>query len=113
VDWTVPGYGAIRHVQDPVIHTFTTAGTYLVTMQAANMWGFEHASMGVTVVGDVDGQLHCRQHHPQLGTTVHFTDSSTPAARLVWTFGRAGHGTGQTPEPRLQHRRHLHGLAHW
>jgi PKD repeat protein len=97
--WTFPDTGTVLHVQDPLIHHFTTPGTYLVSMQASNMFGSSTASMGVTVVATSTVNFSADNTTPTVGTTVHFTDASTTGGTAWnWTFGTGqGTGTGQTP----------------
>ena len=97
--WTFPDDGTILHLQDPLIHHFTTPGTYVVTMAATNMWGTSTASMGVTVVATSTVNFHADNTTPAAGATVHFTDDSTTGGTAwAWTFGAGqGTGTGQTP----------------
>jgi PKD repeat protein len=97
--WTFPDTGTTTTVQDPLIHTFSSPGTYVVTMQATNMWGSSTASMGVTVVATSTVNFHADNPTPAAGTTVNFTDDSTPGGTAwLWDFGTGqGTGTGQTP----------------
>jgi PKD repeat protein len=83
-----------------LFHTFTTPGTYIVTMMAVNQYGSSTASMGVTVVAtsDVDFTAdHSGSIAP--GTLVTFTDKSTPGGTAwAWNFG-TGEGTSTTQNP--------------
>jgi PKD repeat protein len=97
--WTFPDDGTTLSVQDPLIHTFNSPGTYLVTMKATNMWGSSTATMGVTVVDTsvVDFQADKTSITP--GTLVTFSDKSTSGATAwSWNFG-TGEGTSTLQNP--------------
>ena len=92
--------GTTSTLQDPLNHTFTTAGTYTVTMKAMNLYGSSTASMTVTVVAGLDGQLHGEpdQHHAGHERS-QFTDTSTAGGTAwAWTFG-TGEGTSSLQNP--------------
>jgi PKD repeat protein len=97
--WTFPDTGTTTTVQDPLIHTFSSPGTYVVTMQATNMWGSSTASMGVTVVATSTVNFHADATTVTAGTTVRFTDDSTTGGTAwLWNFG-TGQGTSTTQNP--------------
>src|SRR5262245_2210616 len=97
--WTFPDDGSTTTVQDPLFHTFTAPGTYIVTMQAINQYGSSTASMGVTVVATSTVNFTADAQNISAGTTVKFTDtSSTGGTAWAWTFG-TGEGTSTTQNP--------------
>jgi len=97
--WTFPDTGTTMTVQDPLFHTFTTAGTYLVTMQATNLYGSSTATMGVTVVATSTVDFTGDATNIAAGTKVNFTDTSTTGGTAwAWNFG-TGEGTSTTQNP--------------
>jgi PKD repeat protein len=84
--------------QDPLAHTFTVAGTYVVTMTASNSYGSSTASMGVTVLAPSTVDFTSTTATGTSPLTVTFTDASTPGGTAyAWTFGAGeGSGTGAT-----------------
>jgi PKD repeat protein len=80
--------------QDPLGHTFTLAGTYVVTMTATNPWGSSTASMGVTVTAPSTVDFTSNRQSGTAPLAVTFTSTSSPGGTAyAWTFG-AGEGTG-------------------
>jgi Flp pilus assembly protein TadG/plastocyanin len=98
--WTFPDPPATTSAaQDPLNHTFMTAGTYTVTMKATNLYGNSTASMTVTVVASSAVNFTANQTSITPGTTVTFTDGSTPGGTaFAWTFG-TGEGTSTVQNP--------------
>lgn len=97
--WTFPDTGTTTTVQDPLLHTFANAGTYIVTMTATNMWGSSTASMSVTVVDTSTVDFTADQTSIDPGAQVQFTDTSTSGGTAwAWTFG-AGQGTSTQQNP--------------
>jgi PKD repeat protein len=93
--WTFPDPPAsTSSLQDPLLHTFADAGTYIVTMQATNLLGSSTASMTVTVTPASDVSFTASAQDIPVGGTVTFTSTSTTGGTAWdWTFG-AGQGTG-------------------
>jgi PKD repeat protein len=85
-------------LQDPLGHTFTTTGTYLVSMTASNAWGSSTAFMGITVVAATVVDFTADRQSVVAGGTVTFQDTSTAGGTVyAWTFGAGeGAGTGTT-----------------
>ncbi len=98
--WTFPDPPATTSAaQDPLNHTFTTAGTYTVTMKAMNLYGSSTASMTVTVLATSTVNFTADQTSITPGTTVTFTDTSTAGGTAwAWTFG-TGEGTSTLQNP--------------
>jgi PKD repeat protein len=101
--WTFPDagppHGASTTLQDPLIHTFTAPGTYIVSMVATNLLGSSTASMGVTVVATSDVNFEADQTNIPPGTTVTFTDLSVAGGTAWdWSFG-AGEGSSAVQNP--------------
>ena len=97
--WTFPDDGSTSNAQDPLFHTFANPGTYIVTMTATNLYGSSTASMGVTV--QASSTVNFTADHTSItpGTTVTFTDTSSPGGTAwAWTFG-AGQGTSTVQNP--------------
>ena len=86
-------------LQDPLGHTFSTTGTYLVSMTASNAWGSSTAFMGITVVAATVVDFTADRQSVTVGGTVTFQDTSTAGGTVyAWTFGTGeGTGTGTTP----------------
>jgi PKD repeat protein len=86
--------GVTSTAQDPLIHTYTTAGSYVVTMTATNLQGSSTTSMTVNVVASSVVDFTASVTSGAAPLTVAFTDASTPGGTAWdWTFG-AGEGTG-------------------
>jgi PKD repeat protein len=91
--------GTTSTLQDPLDHTFTTAGTYVVTMQATNSYGSSTASMGITVTNPTTVDFTYSLSSPNAPSLVTFTNtSSSGATAYAWTFG-AGEGTSTQQNP--------------
>ncbi len=92
--WSFPDDGTTSTAQDPLGHTFTTPGTYIVTMTASNSFGSTSTSMGVTVVTSSAVNFTADQQTGTAPLTVAFTSTSTAGGTAyAWTFG-SGQGTG-------------------
>ena len=92
--WTFPDDGTTSSLQDPLDHTFTTQGTFIVTMQVTNAWGTDTESMGITVVAPTTVDFNYVLSSPNAPSTAQFTDNSSPGGTSYdWTFG-SGQGTG-------------------
>ena len=86
--------GATSSARDPLGHTFTSAGTYVVRLTASNLYGSSSQTMGVTVVAASTVDFTSDKIGGTAPTTVVFTDASTPGGTTyAWTF-RTGEGTG-------------------
>jgi PKD repeat protein/Flp pilus assembly protein TadG len=98
--WTFPDPPASTStLQDPLLHQFTTAGTYTVTMQATNLLGSSTASMTVIVTPASAVAFHASRQDVAVGDSVTFySDSTTGGTAWDWTFG-AGQGTGSGETP--------------
>ena len=97
--WTFPDTGTTSSAQDPLFHTFASAGTYIVSMTATNLYGSSTASMGVTVLATSTVNFTADQTSITPGTTVTFTDTSSAGGTAwAWTFG-AGQGTSTLQNP--------------
>jgi PKD repeat protein len=80
-------------LQDPLDHTFTLPGTYLVKMTATNILGSSYETMGVTVVAPSTVDFTSGTPNGTAPLTVAFLDASTPGGTsYTWDFG-AGQGT--------------------
>lgn len=94
-EWDFGGLGN-DNVQDP-IYTFTTPGTYYVTLNASNVysWDIETKAAYITV----SAYPYYTDFYADLtaicnGTTVTFTDTSEASAdKSTWTFGDGGSDT--------------------
>jgi PKD repeat protein len=97
--WTFPDDGTTSTLQDPLNHTFTLPGTYIVTMVATNSLGSSTASMGITVVAPSTVDFNYTLSSPNAPSIATFTDNSSPGATAyAWTFG-AGEGTSTQQNP--------------
>jgi PKD repeat protein len=99
--WTFPDDGTTSTLQDPLDHTFTSPGTYVVTMTATNAWGSDTESMGITVVAPTTVDFTYTLSSPNAPSIATFTNNSSPGATAyLWNFG-AGQGTStlQSPPP--------------
>ena len=86
-------------LQDPLDHTFTLPGTYVVTMTATNAKGSSTASMGVTVTAPSTVDFTYSLSSPNAPSIATFTNNSSPGATAyAWTFG-AGEGTSTQQNP--------------
>ena len=89
-------------LRDPLGHTFSNAGSYVVSMQATNAYGSSTAFMTITVTDATSVDFHADRQSVTVGTTVTFTDTSSPGISYAWTFG-AGEGTATGVGP-VTHR---------
>lgn len=96
--WSFPDDGTTSILQDPLDHTFSSPGTYIVTMTATNALGSSTASMAVTVTSPTSVDFTISQASPNAPSAVTFTNTSTPGAtNYAWNFGTGeGTGTGAT-----------------
>jgi len=98
-EWTFPDTGQVLTVQDPLIHTFNTPGTYIVSMKASNIWGSSTALMTVVVVDSSAVDFVADNTSIAPGTLVKFSDKSTSGGTAwAWTFG-TGEGTSTSQNP--------------
>ena len=97
--WTFADDNTTTTAQDPLGHTFLTAGTFKVSMKATNALGNSTAEMFVTVTATSTVNFTANQQTGNPGMIVTFTDTSTPGGTAwAWTFG-AGQGTASGPGP--------------
>jgi PKD repeat protein len=90
-------------LQDPLSHIFPTEGTYTVTLKAINLYGSSTASMTVNVVATSTVNFEADQTSIPAGTTVNFTNTSTPGGTaFAWTFG-IGEGTSPQENPQYKY----------
>jgi PKD repeat protein len=86
--------GVTTTAQDPLVYTYTTAGSYVVTMTATNLQGSSNATLTVNVAASSTVDFTASATSGTAPLTVTFTDASTPGGTAWdWTFG-AGQGTG-------------------
>jgi PKD repeat protein len=86
-------------LQDPLNHTFSVPGTYIVQMTATNAKGSSTASMGVTVTAPSTVDFTYTLSSPNAPSLATFTNnSSAGATSYAWTFG-AGEGTSTAQNP--------------
>jgi PKD repeat protein/Flp pilus assembly protein TadG len=98
-EWTFPDTGTTLIVQDPLIHTFNTPGTFIVSMKATNMWGSSTAFMTVIVADTSTVDFTADKTSVTPGTQVKFSDQSTSGGTAwAWTFG-TGEGTSTQQNP--------------
>jgi PKD repeat protein len=95
------GDGTTFTGQNPPKHTYTTVGTYTVTLTASNPSGRSTATGTVTVKSTVPAPVASFTWSPTTGTAplaVRFTDTSTGApTSWAWTFGDGGTSTQKSP----------------
>jgi PKD repeat protein len=97
--WTFPDDGTTSTLQDPLDHTFTSPGTYVVTMQATNSLGTSTESMGITVVAPTTVDFNYTLSSPNAPSIATFTDnSSAGGTAYLWDFG-SGEGTSTQQNP--------------
>jgi len=99
--WTFPDTSpaTTSTLQDPLDHTFTSAGTYVVTMTATNALGSSTTSMGITVTTPSTVDFSYSQSSPTAPSLVTFTNTSSPGGTaFAWTFG-SGEGTSTQQNP--------------
>jgi PKD repeat protein len=80
------------NLRDPLGHTFSNAGSYIVSMTAQNAYGSSTAFMTITVTDATTVDFNADRQSVTVGNTVTFTDASSPGTSYAWTFG-AGEGT--------------------
>jgi PKD repeat protein len=97
--WTFPDDSTTSTLQDPLVHTFTSPGTYVVTMQATNALGTSTESMGITVVNPTTVDFNYTLSSPNAPSSATFTNNSSPGGTAyAWTFGSGeGSSTQQNP----------------
>lgn len=97
--WTFSDDATVTTAQDPLFHTFTSAGTYVVTMTATNLLGSSTASMNVSVTASSTVNFTASQTNITPGTSVTFLDTSSAGGTAwAWTFG-TGQGTSTLRNP--------------
>jgi PKD repeat protein len=91
--WTFPDDSTTSTLQDPLIHTFNSPGTYIVTMTATNSLGSSTESMAITVVNPTTVDFTYSLSSPNAPSIATFTDNSSPGGTsYAWTFG-SGEGS--------------------
>ncbi len=91
--WDLGG-GVTSTAQDPLVNTYTVAGSYVITMTATNLYGSSSATMTVNVTGSSAVNFTASATSGTAPLAVTFTDASTAGGTAyAWTFG-AGQGTG-------------------
>ncbi len=96
--WTFPDDGTTSTARDPLWHTFTDPGIYVVSMTASNAFGSSTATMEVTVELSSTVNFTADKQSGNAPLTVQFTDASTlGGTAYAWTFG-TGEGTGSGTE---------------
>jgi PKD repeat protein len=90
------------NLRDPLGHTFNLAGSYVVSMTAQNAYGSSTEYMTITVTNATTVDFNADRQSVTAGTTVTFTDASSPGTSYAWTFG-AGEGTATGVGP-VTHR---------
>jgi PKD repeat protein len=106
--WTFPDTSPASqsNLQDPMLHTFTTLGTHVVTMTATNLLGSSTATMTVEVSAAGDVSFIADAQDIGVGDTVTFTNTSTSGGTAwQWSFG-AGEGNAAT-----EHASHTYNTA--
>ena len=97
--WNFNDGTANSTLQDPLNHTFTAPGTYIVQMTATNSWGTSTASMGITVTTPTTVDFTYSLSSPNAPSTATFTTTVSPGATAyAWTFG-SGEGTSTQQNP--------------
>jgi PKD repeat protein len=85
--------------QDPLVITYDTAGSYVVTMTASNAWGSSQAFMTIDVIDSTAVDFTGTPASGTNGMTVAFDSapSTSGGTAFAWTFGTGeGTGTGAT-----------------
>ena len=94
------GDGSTSSIQNPT-HTYTTAGTYTVTLTATNSAGSNTVSQTGYIIVNAAIPVSSFKANVTYGVkplTVQFTDTSTNAPTgWYWTFGEGGTSTSQNP----------------
>jgi PKD repeat protein len=98
--WWTFGDGGTSSAQHPN-HTYSSAGTYTVTLQVSNAAGSDTASQSITVSqggSAPNANFTWSPSSPQVGQSVQFTDTSSGSpTSWWWTFGDGGASTLQHP----------------
>jgi len=97
--WTF-GDGNTSTAQNPA-HTYTTAGTYSVSLTATNEYGsdYELKTDYITVYGPITAQFTTSITGGTAPLTVQFTDTSAGGpTSWLWTFGDGNTSTDQNPQ---------------
>jgi len=90
------GDGGTSSLQNPV-HTYTTAGTYTVRLDAANTLGSCGDTMGITV-SSLEASFNANQSSGLAPLAVQFTDTSTDQpGSWSWNFGDGSSSSLQNP----------------
>jgi PKD repeat protein len=85
--------------QDPLVITYNTAGSYVVTMVASNAYGSSTATMTINVIDSTAVNFTGTPTAGTTGMTVAFDSSlsTSGGTAFAWTFGTGeGTGTGAT-----------------
>jgi PKD repeat protein len=97
--WTFPDTtpATTSTLQDPAAYTFTSPGTFIVTMQATNSLGSSTESMAITVTNPTTVDFTYSLSAPNAPSIATFADNSSPGGTTyAWTFGSGqGSGTGK------------------
>jgi PKD repeat protein len=91
------GDGTASNLKNPA-HTYSTPGTFNVTLTVSNASGSQSASKSINVSPALSAAFSFSPASPTVGQAVQFTDSSTgsPTAWL-WNFGDGSSSTDQNP----------------
>jgi PKD repeat protein len=93
------GDGTTSTTKNPS-HTYGTAATYTVTLDASNTSGTKTASQAVTVIpsSTISASFTFSPASPAAGQAVQFTDTSTGSpTSWQWSFGDGATSTAQNP----------------
>jgi PKD repeat protein len=79
-------------------YTYTTGGTYMVTLTVLYSSGPERAGQMVTVVSELTASFTYSPSSPAEGQAVQFTDTSSGSpTSWQWSFGDGAYSTSQNP----------------
>ncbi len=79
-------------------YTYTTGGTYMVTLTVLYSSGPERAGQRVTVVSELTASFTYSPSSPAEGQAVQFTDTSSGSpTSWQWSFGDGAYSTSQNP----------------
>src|SRR5258705_479130 len=107
--WDFNGDLIIDSTSQDIVHVFSAAGTYVVTLTASNQYGFTSTSQGVTVVNPttVDFTMSAATGNGPLADTFTST-SSSGGTNYAWTFGT---GQGSASGASLTTTSHTYNTA--